>query len=111
MNFEDIGGILSGMSDEELSALGSIAEQFLGKEESKDNAADTCDGIDPQLLTKLMQLLPVIQGGADNEKTRLIAALKPLLSPQRRKKADEAIQLMRITEIFSVFNSDSFPLF
>lgn len=108
MNLDDIGGILSGLSDEEFSALNEMAEQFLGKEEQNNEAADNPGGPDMQTVAKIMQLLPLIQGGTDNEKTRFIAALKPLLSPKRRKKADEAIRIMQLTEVLSLLNSGFF---
>ena len=46
-----------------------------------------------------MQVLPLLQGAEDNDRTRLINALKPMLSHSRRKKADEALQLMKLFEI------------
>ena len=104
MNFDDIGNILSSLSEEEMSNLSDIAQQFLGGENEKkpENEPDLFGGIDPQLISKLMQLLPLLQSRGDDERTRLIAALKPLLSPHRRKKADEAMQLMRLMDMLPI---------
>ncbi len=102
MNFEDIGSILSSLSEEEMGNLSDMAQQFMGGDGGKDNAADPFGGIDPQMIAKLIELMPLLQSKGDDERMRLIAALKPLLSPQRRRKADEAIQLMRLMDILPI---------
>ena len=40
-----------------------------------------------------------------DSRTRLIEALKPLLSEKRRKKADEAMQLMKLLEIMPMLSN------
>lgn len=103
MNFEDIGSILSSLSEEEMGNLSDMAQQFMGGDGGgKDNADDPFGGIDPQMIAKLIELMPLLQSKGDDERTRLIAALKPLLSPQRRRKADEAIQLMRLMDMLPI---------
>ena len=99
MNFDDIGSILSSLSDDDLNNLSDMAQQFMGGEEKQESEPDPFGGIDPQMIAKLMQLMPLLQNKGDDERTRLIAALKPLLSPHRRKRADEAIQLMRLMDM------------
>ena len=103
MNFDDIGSILSSLSEEEMGNLSDMAQQFMGGgNANSETDSDLFGGIDPQMIAKLMQLLPLLQSKGDDERTRLIAALKPLLSPQRRKKADEAIQLMRLMDMLPI---------
>ena len=105
MNFEDIGSIFSSLSEEEMNNLSDMAQQFMGGDGNSNNsetAADPFGGIDPQMIAKLIELMPLLQSKGDDERTRLIAALKPLLSPQRRKKADEAIQLMRLMDMLPI---------
>lgn len=100
MNFDDIGSILSSMSEDDLNSLSDMAQQFFGGEkQTAEPQNDPLGGIDPQMISKLMQILPLLQSKGDDERTRLIAALKPLLSPQKRRKADEAIQLMRLIDL------------
>ena len=104
MNFDDIGSILSSLSEEEMGNLSDIAQQFMGSDgnSNAETAADPFGGIDPQMIAKLIELMPLLQSKGDDERTRLIAALKPLLSPQRRRKADEAIQLMRLMDMLPI---------
>ena len=102
MNFEDIGSLLSGLSEDDMAALKDAAQQFMGGQEEKkgeEQPADFFGGIAPEMIGKIMQILPLLQSGADNERTRLICALKPLLSPVRRRKADEAMQIMRLLDV------------
>lgn len=103
MNFDDIGSILSSLSEEEMGNLSDMAQQFMGGDGgNSEAAADPFGGIDPQMIARLLELMPLLQSKGDDERTRLIAALKPLLSPQRRKKADEAIQLMRLMDMLPI---------
>lgn len=105
MNSDDIVDILSGLNDEDFASLNAMAEQFIGKDESSSQAHDIMGGIDPQTVMKLLELLPLLQNSGDDDRTRLICALKPLLSPQRRKKADEAMQILRLTDIISLLQT------
>lgn len=108
MNFDDISGILSSLSDEDMANLSSAAQQLLGGDnggDKKENATDFFGGIDPAMIAKIMQLMPLLQSGGDNERTRLICALKPLLSPRRRKKADEAMQIMRLLDVLPIIGN------
>lgn len=102
MTMPDINSLLESLSSEDISALGDMAQQLFGgnseEKNTSDNTADIFGGIDPAMITKLMQVMPMLQSG-DNDRTRLINALKPMLSHSRRKKADEAIQLMKLFEI------------
>ena len=105
MNFDDIGSILSSLSEEEMGNLSDMAQQFMGGNGGNgtaETASDPFGGIDPQMIAKLIELMPLLQSKGDDERTRLIAALKPLLSPPRRKKADEAIQLMRLMDLLPI---------
>ncbi len=101
MTMPDINSLLENLSGEDISALGDMAQQLFGGMGEGQPEAPTSPpgGIDPGMLAGLMQVLPLLQGAEDNDRTRLINALKPMLSHNRRKKADEAIQLMKLFEI------------
>ena len=101
MTVPDFNSLLENLSDEDISALGDMAQQILGNmgSEQPEAPASPFGGIDPGMLSGIMQALPLLQGAEDNDRTRLINALKPMLSYRRRKKADEAIQLMKLFEI------------
>ena len=98
MTAPDINSLLENLSDDDISSLGDMAQQLFGNMGSEQPEATTSSfgGIDPGMLSSIMQVLPLLQGSEDNDRTRLINALKPMLSHHRRKKADEAIQLMKL---------------
>ena len=108
MTMPDINSLLESLSSEDISALGDMAQQLFGNNSAEktapDPAADIFGGIDPSMLAKIMQVMPLLQSG-DNDRTRLINALKPMLSRHRRKKADEAIQLMKLFEILPLIST------
>ena len=111
-NFESIGDILGSLSQEDIEKLSSIAGQFMGAQ-SEDNAEENCGfgnegggfggfNIDPDMLFRLMNIMQKLQSRQNDPRCNLIQALKPLLSPQRRQKADTAIELLRLMSIFSL---------
>ena len=99
---DNINDILSGLTDEDMENLRSAAESLFSSQENDDNhgnfAPDFADILgNAQMIAKISSLM-----GAMNKKddrTRLIEALKPLLSEKRRKRADEAMQMMKLFEI------------
>ena len=106
MSMPDINSLLDGLSADDLSALGDLAQQILGNSAAEKNepASDIFGGIDPSMIAKLMQIMPMLQSG-ENDRTRLICALKPLLSKRRRQKADEAMQLIKLLEILPLIST------
>lgn len=106
MNIPDINSLLENLSDEDLSSLGNAAQQLFGSQRDEEPAPDIFGGIDPDMLAKIMQIMPLLTSAGENDRTRLIAALKPMLSKARRKKADEAMQLIRLLEILPMIGGD-----
>lgn len=106
MNMPDINSLLESLSDEDLSALGDAAQQLFGSQQSDGPAPDIFGGIDPDMLARIMQLMPLLTNAGDNDRTRLISALKPMLSAARRRKADEAMQIIRLLEILPMIRGD-----
>ena len=102
MSMPDINSLLENMSDADISALGDMAQQLFGsapEQAASEQNNNIFGSLDPAMLARIMQILPLLQSDADNDRTRLICALKPMLSKQRRQKADEALQLIKLIEI------------
>lgn len=57
---------------------------------------DLPDGIN---VPKLMSVLSRLKTSGNDPRTQFLAALKPNLSPERQKKVDTAIKLMRLIEL------------
>ena len=58
-----------------------------------------------------MKILPLLQQGGDSERAQLIRALRPLLSQSRRRKADEALRLLRLIEVIPLLGQAGIDLF
>lgn len=104
-NFDSIGDILSGLSEEDIQNISRIAQGFTGENNSRTAEEKSGEGyefpFDPEMLLRLMSIFEKLNNQQNDPRCNLIKSLKPLLSPSRQKKADTAIELMKIFSIFS----------
>ncbi len=112
----DIGSILNSLSPEDMENIRKAAEGFMGsmggkteapKEkppETKKNGEvsnDIFSGLGMPDLSQLASLAPLLQAfNSHDERLDFINALKPLLSEERRHKADEAMKLVKLMAVF-----------
>ena len=105
---DSINDILSNLTDEDIANLKAAAENFFSSSaEEKSEPAENQFGSsvpdfsnilgNAQMMAKLSSIMSAMN--KKDDRTRLIEALKPLLSEGRRKKADEAMQMMKLFEI------------
>ena len=106
INMENINDILSSLSDEDMENLRAAAENLFSSEEKTEKKESFGFGGMPDLSNilgnaRLMSGIASIMGTMNktDSRTRLIEALKPLLSENRRRKADEAMQMMKLFEL------------
>ncbi|MEG1835931.1 MAG: hypothetical protein RR914_00905 [Oscillospiraceae bacterium] len=100
---DNISDLLSSISPEELSKLKSVAEGIIGgnsgeTESKKAEGGDPLsslfgEGVSSNLVSVMSKL------NKEDDKTRFLHALKPLLSEDRRKKADDAIKFLKLMEM------------
>ena len=110
----DIGSILSSLSSEDINNLKNVANSILGGENSQEQERkeppknkDNADFKMPDLsslglpdMSQFSNLLPLLSAlNSRDEREDFICALKPLLSDERRKKADEAMKFVKILSI------------
>lgn len=101
----DLQELLSSISDEDMAKIKNVAASLMSgnAEQEKANSADEVQpsGIsmpfDMGTMSKIMSIIG--QMNKEDHRTRLISDLKPLLSEERRKKADEAIKFLQLMEI------------
>ena len=103
---DNISDILSSLSDEDMENLRAAAENLFSQDNGSEEKSFGSDSAMPdfssllgnaQMISKISSIM-----GAMNKKddrTRLIEALKPLLSEKRRRKADEAMQMMKLMDL------------
>ncbi len=94
----DIENLLSSISDEDMAKIKEIANSLSGNEEKKQPEKEQSSfPIDLNTMNKIMSVMG--QMGKDDYRTRLINDLKPMLSVERQKKADEAVKFLQLMEI------------
>ena len=93
---DNIGDILSSLSDEDMKALGDAARSLLGSSEQEQGQNDSDRGfsMDPATMAKIAQIMSAMN--RHDSRCDLIAALRPLLSEPRRRRADDAMQLIKL---------------
>jgi len=101
---DGLGDILGKLTDADMAALQEAAQAMFGGQQNaaempgaQNAPASPFAGISPALLARVSSLM-----GAMNQKdsrSDLILAMKPHLSPGRRKRADDAVQMMRMFEL------------
>ncbi len=119
----DIASVLSSLSPEDIEKLKSTAEQFFGEKADKGNESrqnqqsqqnlqnrqhgglsDFDLPFDPKLLTGVARFSKMMN--ENDEKSQFIMALKPLLSDKRRKKADDAVMMLKFMRIINALQEN-----
>lgn len=99
----DIENLLSSISDEDMAKIKGIADSLMEKdnhqqnESSKKNDSIQNLPIDTDMMKKIMGLMG--QFNKEDYRTRLIQDLKPMLSDERKQKADEAVKFLQLMEV------------
>ncbi|MBR2591092.1 MAG: hypothetical protein IKE65_09255 [Clostridia bacterium] len=89
---DNIGDILNSLSDEDMQNLKGMAKQLFSSEGEQAAGVPDLGGMDIGMLTSLLK-------PREDERTKLIASLKPMLSEERRHRADEAIRLLHLASM------------
>ena len=112
INMDNINEIISSLSDEDMENLRAAAENLFSSEEKTEKNGSFGFGGMPDLSgilnnARLMSGITSIMGAMNktDSRTRLIEALKPLLSDNRRRKADEAMQMMKLFELLPMITN------
>ena len=117
----DLGAILNSLTPDDIENLKQTAESVFGKnnkpkppkqenqtkqEDSRLNFDDLLNnmgglsGLGMPDLSQLSAIVPILQAfNSNDERLDFINALKPLLSEERRKKADEATKLVKLMSV------------
>lgn len=108
---ESINDIISSLSAQDIENLRAAAENIFGSTESKEKSDNACanqSGMpdfssvlgDAGMMAKISSIMGMMN--KRDSRAELIAALKPLLSEKRRKRADDAMQMLKLFEILPV---------
>lgn len=102
---EAINDILSSLSTSDMESITKLASGFFSdsapkdKDEKRDDAPPPPFNIDMDTVMRLASLMNKLGSQPEDPRCRLLRDLKPMLSPHRRKKVDNAIQLLQMISL------------
>ena len=100
LNLDGIENIINSMSQKDIEDLSAIASQFFSSDNNqKQQQESPADGIDFETITKIASVLGKLSSQPKDPGCELLSALKPMLSPERRHKADEAIKMIQLVSL------------
>ena len=115
---DSIMDVISSLSEDDISSLKKMADGLLKDNPSLaslagqpgDRSGSHSGGhsggespLSPEILTKLGGIMSSFSG--TDERIGLLLAIKPLLSPRRQKRADNAIQILKLLKILPAAGS------
>lgn len=126
MDDMNLSNLISSLSQDDIRSLQGMAQSLFGGQGQTDQQAGpppqnmpalaaensgggdllkSLSGLDPAMLKKMSAIMGAMNGGGNDTRTTFISALKPLLSPDRRHKADEAMRMMRLLEMLPILRN------
>lgn len=98
----DLQEILSSISDEDMAKIKNIANSLLNNNQQTETAKPTQNFVpnfplDEKMMSKIMTIMG--QFNKQDNRTRLIMDLKPLLNAERQKRADDAVKFLQLMEV------------
>ncbi len=103
---EKISALLSDPSA--LQSIRNMASSLIdGEEKEKPKGIDSvaAPNID---MGKIMMLMNKINSSENDERTRLLLALRPHLSEKRREKVDKAVKILKLIDLLPLLRESGF---
>ncbi len=110
LNTDNLENIINSLSPEDMQQLSDIAQSFMGAGKDKNenhrqaHQQQKDPGFDPQMMSKIMHIMNMLSNQKDSPGCDLLRALRPMLSPEKQKKTDEAINMLRILSLLPLIN-------
>ena len=90
-----------------MEQIRTMAEGLLGHAPPPETApvpplgdlSDLMQGVRPEQLGSLMKMARALGAARDDDRTRLLLALRPHLSAKRQEKVDQAIKLLKLSSL------------
>ena len=82
-----------------MNKVRQMAENILGGQEEQPRAIAENNGLSVNEMQTVMSLIGRFNNAKDDDRTRLLMALKPHLSEPKREKVDTAVKILKMLEL------------
>ena len=98
---DDLSTLLSGIlnSPEGMENLKNAASALLKGSEEKTEPPPEEDGLSPAQIAGMVKIVSAIKNRKEDDRTKLLLALRPHLSEERRKILEEALKYQKNTDV------------
>lgn len=114
LNIESLENIINSLSQKDMEELSGLADSLLGtgktvekEKESQNSKAQEGFNLDAETIRKISFIMEKLSSQKDDPRCDLLRALKPMLSPDRQKKADQAINMLRVLALLPIIGEIS----
>ena len=92
---------------ESLETIKSIADSLMGDNDSKSaqpeavtpDLSSIFNSVTPDQMGGIMRIMSALNSKGNDDRTALLLALKPHLSPTRRDRVDKAVKLLKLAAV------------
>ena len=101
---DDLSTLLSGIlnSPEGMENQKNAASALLKGSEEKTEPPPEEDGLSPAQIAGMVKIVSAIKNRKEDDRTKLLLALRPHLSEERRKRLDEAVKFLKIADVIPI---------
>ena len=89
------GNLLGGQGGEQAAAASRNAQN----ESKNDGLNEMLSAVSPEQMGSMLRVLKAFNSTASDDRTKLLLALRPHLSPPRRERLDKAVKLMKLVTV------------
>lgn len=91
-----------------MNRVRQMAESILGGEKAENKNEENDLGITAGDMQTIMSLVSRFNSSKDDDRTRLLMALKPHLSEPKREKVDTAVKILKMIELLPLLRESGF---
>lgn len=115
---DDLSSMLSGIlnSPDGMEKIKNMAQNLFGDTNQAfspapeqtsvpNNQSSGFGEISPNEIAGMMKVVTALKSGANDSNAQLLMSLRPHLSPQRQKRVDEAVKILRLVSMLPVIKN------
>jgi hypothetical protein len=98
-----------GLQPDQLKGLASLLGGSANQQASPPPVPPEGPGVDADMLQSIAKMMPLLSSiRQEDDGTRLLHALRPLLGPARQKKLDESVKLLQMMRLLPLLKGSGF---